>query len=154
MRIRKAAAWVLIACGATLIAVAATSWVRGGREIGGFRDQMAEKNAELKTTRKEMSDTNLLYQAFQKSMPSIPDSLRRETGAAMNIQSQKYSGKIRKLQFSERDLGLDIKKLKRREAEATAARKARVVPVAAGAAGALLCGAILAITARPRREAA
>lgn len=154
MRIPRTAGWILIAAGAALLAWTAVGWIGAGEGIGEIGGQISEKDAELKTTRKDLIASGLLYKAYQTSQSSIPDSLRKETNAQMRSEGKRLRQTVWKLEAAERDIKLDSKRLKRRESEAVAARRARALPTAAGAAGSLLCGALLLLAARPRREAA
>jgi hypothetical protein len=154
MRIRKTAGWILVAAGAALLAWTAVGWMRAGKEIGVLRGQVSEKDAELKATRKDLTAAGLLYKAHQNSQSSIPDSLRKETSAAMYSEGKRHRQAVWKLEGAERDIKLDITRLKDRESEASVARRARAIPTTAGAAGSLLSGVLLLLAARPRREAA
>lgn len=154
MRIRKTAGWILMVVGAALAAWTAVGWIRAGKGISENRARIAEKTEELKTTRKDLNAAGLLYKAYQLSVTEMPDSLVKVTSAQINSERKRHRQVTWKLEAAERNLMLDLKRLKRRDAEATAARKAQALPTAAGAGGAFVCGAVLLLTARPRREPA
>jgi hypothetical protein len=143
-----------VAAGAALAAWTAVGWYRAGIGIDENRGRMAEKTAELKTTRKELNAAGLLYKAYQKSLTEVPDSLRRHSGAQINSEHKRHKQATWKLEAAERDIMLDLKRLKRRDEEAVAARRKQALPTAAGACGALVCGALLLLAGRPRREPA
>jgi predicted HNH restriction endonuclease len=144
----------LVAAGAGLLAWTAVGWVRAGEKIGEFRDRTSEKTAELQSTRKELNAAGLLYKAYQKSLSEVPDSLYQETRLQMKSERKRHTQTIWRLEATERDTMLDLKRLKRRESEATAARKRQALPPAASGAGALVCGGLLLFSARPRGEPA
>jgi hypothetical protein len=154
MRIRKTAGWILIAVGASLAAWTAVGWQRAGKDIGENRARMAEKTAELQSTRKELNAAGLLYIAYQKSVTEMPDSVAKQNSKLIGSERKRHKQVTWRLEAAERDLKIDLKQLKRRDAEARAARKEQALPTAAGAAGAIVCGAFCLLTARPRREAA
>jgi len=154
MRIRKTAGWILIAAGALLLAWTTVIWMQGEKKIGALREPMEAKTAELKATRTELTEAGLRYQAYSTSLLSLPDSLRRTVRAQANSEGEKHTRTIWKLEATERDIMLDLKRLHRHRSDALAERKARALPVVAGAAGSLVCGALLLITGRREHEAA
>lgn len=149
-KLGRTIAFVLALAAAGLLAAAGVQWKRGGEYIAAWRAKRTESEAELKTTRTELHAHSLRYQAFQKSIPEIPDSLRLSTGGVIREEGRVYEKAIRKLENAETDIKLDLARIKRKDAEATAARKARTLPLAAGGAGALVCAALVAILSRGR----
>lgn len=143
-------ALALVLAAAGLFAVAGLHWKRGGESVAAWRAKQAESEAMLKTTRTELHAQSLRYQAFQKSIPEIPDSLRSSTGGIIRDQGRVYEKAIRRLENAETDIKLDLARIQRKDAEATAAQKAQTLPFAAGGAGALVCAALIAILSRGR----
>ncbi|HXV15110.1 MAG TPA: hypothetical protein VEC56_12960 [Candidatus Krumholzibacteria bacterium] len=154
MRRGRFVALALAAAGAGLLAWAAVVWSRGSDSVETWRVRQAEKESELRSTWDELKEFNLRYQAFQKSFPAVPDSIRMASGKQFREEGRTYEKAIRKLEFAERDLKLEITNCKRKQAKAAAERKDRALPIAAGGAGAWLGAAVAAIASRPRREAA
>jgi len=152
MRIRKTAGWILLVAGAALAAWTAVGWIRAGKGISTNRARIAEKTEELKTTRKDLNAAGLLYKGYQLSVTEMPDSLAKLNAAQINSERKRHRQVTWKLEAAERNLMIDLRKLKRRDAEATAARKTQALPTAAAAGGASVCGAVLLLLARPRRE--
>jgi hypothetical protein len=150
----RLAALVLALAGAGLLAWAAVVWSRGSDAVEVWRARQTEKEAEIRSTWAELQQVNLRFQAFQKSIPAVPDSVRKASGTMLRDQGREYEKVIRKLEFAERDLKLEITNCERKQAKAAAERKARTLPIAAGGAGAWVCAALVAIVSRPRREAA
>jgi NACalpha-BTF3-like transcription factor len=136
-----------------MLAWAAMTWVRGGEEVEKWRTRLAEQEAELKTTRDELTAQGLRSQAFQKSMNAIPDSVRQVSGIEMTAAARQYDKTIKVLQVTERDIKLAMTRSKRKEAEALAARKAKALPIATAGAGACLVASLVALVSR-RRDAA
>lgn len=148
------AAGILALAGLALLGLAAAAWIRGSQPIDEWTTKMAAHKSEHKEARVELSQVNLRYQAFQKSLPAVPDSIRKVTGGAIRDEGRKYEKQIHKLEMTSRDLELDMIRDQRKLAEATAARKASTLPFAATGAGAWVCAAVLAIASRRRRNAA
>ncbi len=140
--------------GAGLLVWAASVWSRGTQSVEQWRVRQGEGEAELRSTWAELHEVNLRYQAFQRSIPSIPDSLRATSGVALREQGRSYEKTIHKLEFAERDIKLAISDAERKEARASAERKARTLPIAAAGAAVWVCAALFAMVSRPRREAA
>ncbi|MCI0452460.1 MAG: hypothetical protein L0Z51_08745 [Candidatus Latescibacteria bacterium] len=154
MRPVRLAALALALAGAGLLAWAALVWSRGDQTVEQWRARQTEKETELRSTWAELHAVNLRYQAFQRSIPAVPDSIRATSGVQLREQERSYEKAIRKLEFTERDIKLEITNCERKQARATAERNARTLPFAATGAGASVCAAVIAILARPRREAA
>lgn len=145
---------ILLVAGAGLLAASALAWTRGSREVRSWDDALAQHATDLKATREDLKDEGLRYQAFQKSLPSIPDSLRLASGGVIREEGQKHDKVTRRLEYKERDIQLDVTRAKRKRAEAEAARKAHTFPLAASGAGAVVAGAVVVMASRPRRKAA
>ncbi len=148
------AAGVLALAGLASLGLAAAAWIRGGQPIDEWTAKMAAHKSEHKAARVELSQVNLRYQAFQKSLPAVPDSIRKVTGGEIRDEGRKYEKQIHKLEMTSRDLELDMIRDQRKLAEATAARKESALPYTAAGAGAWACAAILAVASRRRRNAA
>lgn len=145
---------VLFIAGAGLLAASAVAWNRGAREVKSWDDKLAEYAKALETTRQDLKDEGLRFQAFQKSLPNLPDSLRLTGGGMIRDEGRKYDKAIRKLEFTERDIQLDITRAKRKQAEAEAARRARALPFALAGAGSWVAAGVVVAASRARRKAA
>ena len=150
----RVVAVVLLVVGAGLLAASALAWNRGSREVRSWDDALAKHAADLKTTREDLKNEGLRYQAFQKSIPSIPDSLKLTSGGMIRDEGAKHDKATRRLEYQERDIQLDVTRAKRKRAEAEAARKAQTLPFAASGAGAMVVGALGVVVSRSRRKAA
>lgn len=150
----KHVALLLGVAGLGLLSWAALVWVRGGREVRSWESKRVERQRELKAAQSELIAVNLRYQAFQKSAPAVPDSVRKSSHAAIQEEERGYQRAARRFENSARNLTIDIRRYERKQAEAEAARKAKAVPFAAAGVGTWLCAAVAAIASRGRRDAA
>ena len=145
---------LLALAGAAMLAWAGFSWFRAGNEVETWTAKIAEQQTEVKTLRTDLHGMSLQFQAFQKSFPSMPDSVRQISGETMRETQRYYESNIRKMEMTERDLNLEISRSKRKLAEAEKKRKSAALPVAGGGAAAWLGAALLGIAARGSRKAA
>jgi len=145
---------LLILAGAALLAWAALSWFRGGKEVEVWKGKLAEQQTQIKATRTEASQLSLRYQAFMKSMSAVPDSVKLTSGKSMRETGRSYDASLRKLEMAERNLGLDISRSKRKLADAERTRKRATLPFAGAGAAAWLCAVLAAVAARGPRKAA
>jgi len=148
------AAGILALAGLALLGLAAAAWMRGSQPIDEWTTKLATHKSEHKAARTELAEVNLRYQAFQKTLPAVPDSVRKATGASIREEGRKYEKHVHKLEMASRDLELDMIRDERKIAEATAARKQRSLPFAAAGAGAWACAAVVTVATRRRRNAA
>jgi hypothetical protein len=138
----KTIAALFALAGAGLLAWAGLIWFRGGNDVKRWNAKLAEQQSQLKTTRTEVQGLSLKYQAFMKSLPAVPDSVRMASGKVMRETERHYESNIRRLEMAERDLELDINRSKRKIAEAKDARRRHAVPFAGAGAGAWLCALV------------
>ena len=150
----RVVAVVLFAAGAALLALSALSWARATRDVDTWNAMLEQRTDSLKTTRAELRDEGLRYQAFQKSLPAVPDSIRQANGGAIRDEGRMYDKRIRKLEFNEKDIQLDIIRATRKRAEAEAARKSHALPRAAAGVVVWACAALLVVVPRARRKPA
>ena len=148
------AAGILALAGLVLLACAGAVWMRAGRTVDIWTAKRATHESEIKETRAQLTTASLRYQAFQKSLPAVPDSIRMTSGKMLVEEQRKHEKSVKKLENAEQDLELDLIRDKRKLAEAAAERKRRTLPFAAAGAGAWLGAALLAIASRGRRNAA
>ncbi len=144
----RIAAAALIVAGAGFLGAAGLAWSRGTRDVRAYDAKIAENEKALESIRAQRKETSLRFQAFQKSLPNMPDSMRVASGGEIRAEGREYDRVLRKLDFTERDVKLDISHDKRKRAEAEAARKSRTLPFAAAGAGAFVAGAFVAAAAR------
>lgn len=136
--------------GTVLLAWAGVAWHRDTKDVNHWKGKLDEHHAQLKATLTELHAQSLQYQAFMKSLPAVPDSVRMASGKVMRETERRYESTIHKLERAETTLGLDIKRAKRKLAEAEQARKRAALPFAGGGAAAWLCAALVAGLSRSR----
>ena len=145
---------LLALAGAALLAWAAVSWFRGGKDVEAWDSKLAEHQTQLKATRDESSHLSLQYQAFMKSLSAVPDSVRLSSGKSLSEAGRSYDARLRKLEMAERNLGLDISRAKRKLADAEGARQRATLPFAGAGAAAWVCAVLTAVASRRPRKAA
>lgn len=148
------AAGILALAGLALLACAGAVWIRAGRTVDTWTAKRATHESEIKETRAQLVTVNLRYQAFQKSLPAVPDSIRKSSGGMLREEQRMHEKSIKKLKNAEQDLELDLIRDKRKQTEAAAERKRRMLPFAVAGASAWLGTALLAMVSRGRRNAA
>jgi hypothetical protein len=94
--------------------------------------------------RAEIIQTKLRYQAFRKSIPPLPDTMRTYGGGLLIDAGKVYSKQIYRLEHQERDLKLESKWLQRRAERTTARARAASVPLGAAGLILLVAGLVLA----------
>ncbi len=152
--IGKKLAMILALVGAALLAWAGVAWVNGSKHVGRWKTTLAEQEVELKSMRSELHTLSLQYQAYMKSLPSVPDSVKTASRTEMRATETRYEHNIRRLEFAERDLGLDISRSKRKLTQAKQARQKSALPIAGAGTAAWLCAAIVAGVSRKSPKAA
>jgi hypothetical protein len=133
----------LVVAGLGLFALAGNRW-RGDADL---RARTAVKMAALDDSARSVHETlvkvSLQSKALQNSYATMPDTLRRYgAGKLMEIQGG-YNKTIRKLEFEERDLKVDMATVRREAERERASARARAIPVAAAAIVALMAGTML-----------
>lgn len=121
----------------------------------------AARRAEIRAEKAALEDsasrvhavlvkTSLEMRAFQNSLSSMPDTVQRFGGRQIMDIGQGYNKVIRKLEFQERDIKIEIAALDR-EAERDRKRaRATALPVALAGASATVVGGILIMLSRRR----
>ena len=150
----KTISTIFALAGAGLLAWAGVSWHRYSEDVNHWTGKLDEHQSQLKATQTEVQSLSLQYQAFMKSMPAVPDSVKISSGPEMRATERRYESTIHKLERTEMTLGLDINRAKRKLAEAEQTRKRAAIPFAGGGAAAWLCAALVAGLARKPRKAA
>lgn len=150
----KTISTIFALAGAGLIAWAGVSWHRDTEDVNHWTGKLDEHKSQLKATLTELHTQSLQYQAFMKSLPAVPDSVRMASGKVMRETEHRYESTIHKLERTETTLGLDINRAKRKLAEAEQARKRAALPFAGAGAAAWLCAALVAGLSRKPRKAA
>ena len=116
------------------------------------RDETATLEDSVRRVHDEIVKTNLKYRAFQSSLPDMPDTAQKYAGREIMDIGESYNKKLRKLEFLERDINLEIKSLEREAVRERASARGRALPVAAAGAAASILGVILMVL--PRRRVA
>ncbi len=151
MNVRRSLTVLFSAAAVGLFAWSAVVWSRETKTIDKWATKRTETQAQIKTIRTDLARAGLQYQAFQKSISSVPDSLRRVTGKSMTEMGNQHQRDIRRLEVREINAGLDLTRIKRKQVEADAARKAATIPFAAAGVGATVCAILCAVLPRRRR---
>ena len=140
--------------GAVLITGSAVIWSRQTRELKELAATRVALEDSLGVLQAETRRTSERFMGFQKSMPSIPDSLRRYAGNKVMEVGSGYSKKLRMLGSRERDVKL---KISRTHLRADAVRKRAAsssLPVGIAGLAVLIAGLVVARTANARRVGA
>ena len=145
---------VLLVIGGLLLGAGAYTYSGTSGKTAPFRQRIEADQALLDSTRAELRTVSLRYQGFAKSGEAVPDSIRRYEAGTIWRQSQTYANKIYLLERKERDLKLEMTKLRKREGAAKRRRLVVSIPLAAIGAGASLAGILLLTRSRPRPVAA
>jgi hypothetical protein len=98
----------------------------------------------------ELVKTSLKMRAFQSSLSSMPDTVRRFGGREVMDIGQGYNKTIRKLEFKERDIKIEIAALEREVERDRQRARGTALPVAVAGACATVAGGILIIASRRR----
>lgn len=150
----KTISTIFALAGAGLLAWASLSWHRDTKDVNHWAGKLDEHKSQLKATLAELHSQSLQYQAFMKSLPAVPDSVRMASGQVMRETERRYESTIHKLERTETNLGLDINRAKHKLADAKQARKSAAMPFAGAGAAAWLCAILVAGLARKPGKAA
>lgn len=149
---RRLSTLILLLAVATMV-TAAVRWRGASGEIAARSAERAALQSEMDTTRTSLRKMSLRYQGFLKGASAVPDSIRLSTAGASMQQSNIYRKNITRLEGEERRLKTMMETIDVRVAEAVAARRRSVLPLAGLAALFLAAGAVLFATERARRVA-
>lgn len=115
-----------------------------------IQDEKATLEDSVRRVHEEIVKTSLKYRGFQTSLPDMPDSTQKYAGRQVMDIGEGYNKTIRRLEFQERDIKLEISSLEREAARERATARARALPVAAAGAGASVVGIVLLALSRRR----
>jgi hypothetical protein len=137
---------------AGLLALAASGYLWRGN--AGRRAEIRAEQAALEDSATRVHDelvqTSLKMRAFQQSLSSMPDTVQRYGGRQVMDIGQGYNKAIRKLEWRERDIKIEIAALER-EAERDRKRAGTAaLPVAVAGASAAIVGGLLIMVSRRR----
>lgn len=97
-----------------------------------------------------LMEVSLKSKALQSSYSTMPDTVRRYgAGKLMEIQGG-YNKTMRKLDFQQRDLKVDMATVRREADRERASARARAIPLAVVAIVSLLTGIVLVLIPSPR----
>lgn len=150
---RKKIGLFLIVAGVALLLASGFLWRRQAPELEKLQAQKAFFEDSLTRVHAELVSTSLKSRALQESKSQIPDTLKLVGAGPMMAQGNAYNKIIRKAEFTERDLKIDINAVERKMAAARKEARDATIPTAAGGAAALLVGIVLAALP-PRRVGA
>ncbi len=150
---RKKIGLFLVVAGALLLVSSGLLWRRHAPAVQKLTAQKASLEDSLTRVHALLVKTSLKSRALQESQTQIPDTLKITGAGQMMAQGQVYNKVIRKAEFTERDIKIELASIDRKMVSARNTARATALPAAAGGAAALIVGLILAVLP-PRRVGA
>ena len=147
---RKKIGLFLVVAGALLLVASGLLWRRHAPELQKLTTQKAALEDSMTRVHAELVQTSLKARALQESQTQIPDTMKVVGAGQMMKLGNEYNKVIRRLEFTERDLKIDIAAIDRKTASRRTEARATALPAAAGGGAALLLGLVL--TALPSRR--
>jgi len=147
---RKKIGLFLVVAGVLLLAASGFLWRRHAPELGKLQAEKAAFEDSLTRVHARLVKASLKARALEESKSQIPDTLKVTGAGQMMNLGNTYNKIIRKLEFTERDITIDIAAIERKTAQTRTAARAAAIPAAAGGAVALVIGLVL--TALPGRR--
>ena len=147
---RKKIGVFLVVAGALLLVASGLLWRRHAPDLQKFQTQKTALEDSMTRVHAELVKTSLKARALQESQTQIPDTTKVAGAGQMMKLGNEYNKVIRRLEFTERDIKIDIASIDRKVASKRDEARATALPVAAGGAAALLIGIIL--SALPSRR--
>jgi hypothetical protein len=147
---RKKIGVFLVVAGVLLLAASGFLWQRQSPELGKLQAKKTTLEDSLTRVHAQLVKTSLKSRALQESQSQIPDTLRMTGAGQMMNQGNAYNKIIRKLEFTERDIKIDLAAIERKTVLARTEGRRTAIPAAAGGAAMLLTGLVL--TALPGRR--
>jgi len=133
----------LMVAGLGLFALAGVRWQGDAEWRAGNTAKMAALDDSARSVHEALMQVSLKSRALQSSYSTMPDTVRRYgAGKLMEIQGG-YNKTIRKLEFKERDLKVDMATARREADLERAGARARAIPLAVAAIAALMTGTVL-----------
>ena len=147
---RKKIGLFLVVAGALLLVASGLLWRRTAPEMQKLSAQQAVLEDSMARVHDRLVKTSLKARALQESQSQIPDTLKITGAGQMMAQGEVYNKIIRKAEFTERDIKIEIAAIERKKVKARNTARATALPAAAAGAAALLIGLVL--TAIPSRR--
>ncbi len=141
---RKRIALFLIVAGVALLVASGFLWRRHAPGLDNLQAQKATFEDSLRRVHAELVKTSLRSRALQESQSQIPDTLKIAGAGQMMNQGNVYNKIIRKLEFTERDIKIDIAAIERKMVQTRTEARRTAIPAAAGGVVALVLGLVLA----------
>ena len=142
---RKRIGLFLLLVGLGLVALAGVRW-RGDTAL---RAELSARTTVLEDSARgvhqELIEVSLKNKAVQSSYAEMPDTMRRYGLNKLMDITGGYNKTIRKLEFQERDLKVDIAAVRRRSERERADARARSIPLAVAGVVALMAGVVVAL---------
>ena len=136
--------------GVLVLATSGWLWRGDAARHAEIRAEKATLEDSAKRIHDELVQTNLKYRGFQASLGTMPDTVQRYGGKKYMAIGEGYRKTVRKLEFKERDVTLEIKALDREATRARQQARSRALPAAVAGASATVIGAILMVVSRRR----
>jgi hypothetical protein len=147
---RKKIGLFLIVAGVLVLAASGFLWRRHAPEMAKLTAKKTTLEDSLTRVHAELVKTSLMSRALQESKSQIPDTLKVTGAGQMMNQGNIYNKMIRKLEFTERDIKIDIAAIERKVVRIRTEARSTALPAAAAGAATLLIGLVL--TALPSRR--
>jgi hypothetical protein len=145
---RRGIGILVAALGGLLVAAGLALWARSAPERAHLDETRAALEDSARVLREDIIQTSLRYQAFNKSVPTLPDTMRMYAGGVLMKQGDEYAKKIRLLEMKERDVNFQLRWAQRRARETKKGALLLAAPLGAAGLVALIAGLVLARTAR------
>jgi hypothetical protein len=150
---RKKIGLFLVVAGVLVLAASGFLWRRHAPALAKLQAERTTLEDSLTRVHAELVKTSLKSRALQESQSQIPDTLKVTGAGQMMTQANVYNKMIRKLEFTERDIQIDLAAIDRKTVQARNAARSAALPAAAGGAATLVIGLVLAALP-PRRVGA
>ncbi len=147
---RKKIGLFLVVAGVLLLAASGFLWRRQAPELNKLQAKKVTLEDSLTRVHAELVKTSLKSRALQESKATIPDTVKVAGAGQMMNLGNVYNKVIRKAEFTERDLKIDIAALERKMVATRNEARSTALPAAAGGAAALVIG--LFLSALPQRR--
>ena len=136
--------------GVVVLAASGYLWRGDASRRSDIETQRAALADSARRIHDELMQASLRYRGYQASLATMPDTVRRYGGKKYMDVGEGFRKNVRKLEFKERDVTLEMKALDREAAREREQARSRALPAAIAGASATVIGAILMATSRRR----
>jgi hypothetical protein len=90
--------------GIAAIVTAGVLTLKDRQRAGAFDAKIKELTAERADIREQLGATNLEFRGYQKSIPAMPDSTRKQISGEIMEKSRNFNKKIRMFEIRDKEL--------------------------------------------------